>query len=327
MQPAFSVIFLTTLIGLGQGLFLALFSSQTYSVVDVLPVQEGRYYALGGGIALVFLVGGLIASFFHLGHPERAWRAAAMWRTSWLSREVIALPLVMGLIFAYSAVNALGWDADLYDLDIAGQLPLSIGVLGVLATLYLFMCTGMIYACIKFLQEWATPMTPFNYFLLGTASGFTFASVYAALAAPALISFYAGWAMTLTMAGFASRVYTLIRNAKLKPKSTVQTAIGVRHNAVQQRAMGMMGGSYNTREYFHGKTLVFMKSVKWVFLTMTFAVPLALLWLGIDTCNETESLILLSSAFAAQYIGLLFERWFFFAQANHPQNLYYQVVG
>ena len=25
--------------------------------------------------------------------------------------------------------------------------------------------------------------------------------------------------------------------------------------------------------------------------------------------------------------GLLAERWFFLAQANHPQNLYYQVVS
>jgi len=29
----------------------------------------------------------------------------------------------------------------------------------------------------------------------------------------------------------------------------------------------------------------------------------------------------------AQAIGLLAERWFFFAQARHPQNLYYQVVA
>ena len=28
-----------------------------------------------------------------------------------------------------------------------------------------------------------------------------------------------------------------------------------------------------------------------------------------------------------QYLGLLAERWFFFAQANHPQNLYYQTVA
>jgi DMSO reductase anchor subunit len=32
-------------------------------------------------------------------------------------------------------------------------------------------------------------------------------------------------------------------------------------------------------------------------------------------------------ALPAQFIGLLAERWFFFAQAQHPQNLYYQVVS
>jgi hypothetical protein len=26
-------------------------------------------------------------------------------------------------------------------------------------------------------------------------------------------------------------------------------------------------------------------------------------------------------------VGLLAERWHFFAQANHPQNLYYQAVA
>ncbi len=32
-------------------------------------------------------------------------------------------------------------------------------------------------------------------------------------------------------------------------------------------------------------------------------------------------------AIVVQYGGLVAERWFFFAQANHPQNLYYQTVG
>ncbi|MEK7736412.1 MAG: sulfite dehydrogenase subunit SoeC, partial [Pseudomonadota bacterium] len=92
MHPAFSVIFLTTLIGVGQGLFLALFTAQSYALFDLLPNQDGRtFYAAGSVIALAFLVAGLIASFFHLGHPERAWRSAAKWRTSWLSREVIVL--------------------------------------------------------------------------------------------------------------------------------------------------------------------------------------------------------------------------------------------
>ena len=323
MHPAFSVIFLTTLIGVGQGLFLALFSSQAYTVVNVLPDQGGSYYALGGAIALGFLAAGLLASFFHLGHPERAWRAAAMWRTSWLSREVIVLPAVMGLIFAYVVVNGFGLEIDLLGLGLPGQLPIGVGVMGVVATLVLFLCTGMIYAAIKFLQEWATPLTPFNYFLLGTASGFTFAAAFAAWNGPDLMPFYAGWAIVLTLAALVFRGAALIRNARLKARSTVQTAIGVRHNKVQQRSMGMMGGSYNTREYFHGKTLAFMKSVKWIFLVLVFPIPLLLLWQGM----VQDDAMLLAAAFGVQYLGLLFERWFFFAQANHPQNLYYQVVG
>ena len=72
MHPAFSVIFLTTLIGAGQGLFLALFTGQLYGLAQLLPAQDDRFYALGSLIALALLVGGLIASFFHLGRPERA---------------------------------------------------------------------------------------------------------------------------------------------------------------------------------------------------------------------------------------------------------------
>lgn len=323
MHPAFSVIFLTTLIGVGQGLFLALFSSQTYTMVDVLPDQPGSYYALGGLIALAFLVAGLVASVFHLGHPERAWRAATQWRTSWLSREVIALPAVMGLVFLYALVNWLGLDADLYGWGLPGQVALTIGSAGVAATLVLFLCTGMIYAAVRFLQEWATPLTVVNYFLLGSASGFAFAAVYAAASAPAMVEFYAGWAITLTVVAFVTRAASLYRNARIKRVSNLQTAIGVRHPQVQQRSMGFMGGSYNTREYFHGRTLAFMRSVKWIFLVLTFPVPVLLLWLGL----ANESATLLGLGFAVQYLGLLFERWFFFAQANHPQNLYYQVVG
>ncbi len=323
MNPAFSVIFLTTLIGVGQGLFLALFSSQTYSIVNVLPQQPGSYYAFGGAIALCFLVGGLVASFFHLGHPERAWRAATQWRTSWLSREVIALPLVMGLVFLYAVVNWFELDADLYGWGMHGQVALTIGTLGAAAALGLFLCTSMIYGAIKFLQEWASPLTVVNFFLMGSASGFAFAAAYAAFMAPDVVQFYAGWAITLTVAAFASRAASLFRNARIKRVASIQTAIGVRHSKVQQRSMGFMGGSYNTRDYFHGKSLLFLKSVKWIFLVLVFPVPVLLIWLGLNLGNP----VVYVAAFAVQYVGLLFERWFFFAQANHPQNLYYQVVG
>ena len=38
-------------------------------------------------IAYALASGGLIASTFHLGHPERAIKAFTQWRSSWLSRE------------------------------------------------------------------------------------------------------------------------------------------------------------------------------------------------------------------------------------------------
>jgi len=190
------------------------------------------------------------------------------------------------------------------------------------AVFLLYLCTAMIYASIKFLQEWASSLTVLNYILLGGASGFTLATAIAAYNAPTLVGFYGSWAIILTATGLITRGLSLYRNANLKAVSTVQTAIGVRHTQVQQKAMGMMGGSYNTREYFHGKTAAFLKSVKYIFLVLVFPVPIILIVAGM----QADSVLLLLLAFTVQYVGLLFERWFFFAQANHPQNLYYQTI-
>ena len=96
MNPAFSVIFLTTLIGVGQGFFVALYAAEVGTKVYWLAPQTAQFYVMGSIVTLFFLAAGLFASFFHLGRPERAWRAAAMWRTSWLSREVIILPAFIG---------------------------------------------------------------------------------------------------------------------------------------------------------------------------------------------------------------------------------------
>jgi len=325
MHPAFSVIFLTTLIGVGQGLFLALFTGQSYGAAQLISAQDGAsFYGVGSFIALLFLLAGLISSVFHLGHPERAWRSATQWRTSWLSREVIALPLVMFFVFLYGLMHYMGWDAVIYSTEtgVVFNLSLLIGALGSLTVFILFLCTAMIYAAIKFLQEWSSPLTLVNYLLLGTASGFTLATAFAMYTAPDLMRFYGIWAIIITIMAFVARSASLIRNARIKYKSSVQTAIGVRHNNIQQKAQGAMGGSYNTREYFHGRTAFFLKSIKWFFMLMVFPLPILLLSVGIDSADAETLLV----AFFIQYAGLIAERWFFFAQANHPQNIYYQVV-
>jgi DMSO reductase anchor subunit len=327
MHPAFSVIILTTLIGAGQGLFLALFTVESYAAFDLLPKQPSEFYAQGSAIALVLLIGGLVASFFHLGRPERAWRSATQWRTSWLSREVIVLPAFMGTVFLYGAAHWLDINPVFAQLPSGAPVNVTavLGTAGTVLAFLLFICTGMIYACLRFLREWHTPLTVANYILLGGASGFTLAAVYSAWAAPALAHFFGGWALLITAIGLISRVASLIRNARLKPRSTLQSAIGIKHPRIVQKTQGAMGGSFNTREFFHGRSAGFLRSLKWWFLAAAFAIPILLLGMSMSESEPEISLLII--AFAIQYAGLLVERWFFFAQANHPQNLYYQSVA
>jgi sulfite dehydrogenase (quinone) subunit SoeC len=326
MHPAFSVIFLTTLIGMGQGFFLALYTEQVYTVIHVLPsrAESISFYSQGSVIALILLSAGLFASFFHLGHPERAWRSAAMWRTSWLSREVIILPAFMFWVFLYGLTYMMNWNTDIMKIgEINIDLTTLIGFIAATCAFLLFVATGMIYGSLKFLQEWHTPLTVINYLLLGIASGFVLASVFSIYSAPELVNFYVAWAIVFTTSAFITRSASLIRNKQLKAKSTIQTAIGVRHSQIQQKAQGSMCGSFNTREYFHGKTAAFLRSIKYIFIIFVFIAPITLLSMSFYYPEQPLLLI----ALGVQYTGLLAERWFFFAQANHPQNIYYQTVS
>ena len=313
MQPAFSVIFLTTLIGAAQGLFLALYGTEVIGFGGLSP-EEAQNFLISGSLVALALTGlGLLASFFHLGHPERAWRSAAMWRTSWLSREVIALPLFMAGLFVYGGAHLLGMAGTLW-----------IGAVVVVLCMSLFVCTAMIYASVRFLQEWASALTLVNYFLLGCVSGVTLATALAAIfGMTGLANIYASGAVALTVLAFVTRSASLLRNARLKPKSTLQSAIGIKHPRIVQKAQGFMGGSFNTREFFHGQSRRVLRSVKWTFLLMVFPLPLLCLVVGVNAASAA----LLLMAFVIQYVGLLAERWFFFAQANHPQNLYYQTIS
>ncbi|MFA6013911.1 MAG: DmsC/YnfH family molybdoenzyme membrane anchor subunit [Gallionellaceae bacterium] len=297
MRPAFSVLFLTTLIGAAQGLFITLFFCEL-----LVGASLSENFFIGGAVLVLILssLGG-ISSVFHLGHPERAWRAMTMWRTSWLAREGIALPAFMAAVFAYGVAH---W------LNLGHTLAL--GTVAVVLSLVLFVCTGMIYGAIKVLKEWAHPLTIVNFIVLGCASGTTLAAAYASFVAPELTAPLAQAAFALTVLGLLTRAASLWRNATLRPTSTLQTAIGIRHPRIVQKAQGSMGGSYNTREFFHGKSPAFVQGTLATLVLGVFVMPLLLV------------LTLPLLAFSVQYVGLLAERWYFFAEAQHPQNLYYQ---
>lgn len=323
MKPAISVIFLTTLIGAGQGLFLAYYSADWFVLLNVLEAAQLDNSSLAAGLSLVLLLLGLVASFFHLGHPERAWRAAAMWRTSWLSREVIALPAAMAMILTYGLIKFSGIDAPLFML---GDIPIlystAAGFGAVLAILALFLCTSMIYACLKFLRQWHSPLTVLNFFFMGCASGFTLAAVLSVYGKDGYFAYFSGMAIAFTLLALTTRFTSLLRNRRLRSPSTLQSAIGVHHPTIRQLAQGAMGGSFNTRAFIHSYGPAVVRLARRYFLIAGFLLPLALL-----IASSESSLLLIWLAFLLQFSGLLTERWYFFIEAEHPQNVYYQMIS
>lgn len=310
MHPNFSLIFFTTLAGMAQGLlvFIGILNIGN----DGLP--NDFLVKLAIPTALVLLITGLIASMFHLGHPERAWRAVLMWRTSWLSREVIILPIFIGitclaLFSAYLGENNSWIWASL-----------------IAASFVLWLCTAKIYQCIRFIQEWAHFSTIVNFIILGLASGWMLLSALLLIwFGPDTIS-----VLTLSQFGFILIAAAMIvklwiwkRNRNLRPKSNLNSATGLKGANVRQTSMGMTGGSFNTKEFFHHQSDLVIRNLRRIALVLGYILPLIALVLAIGQDQVAWVFV----AFVIQFSGLIAERFLFFADANHPQNLYYQRIS
>ena len=311
MNPAFSVVVFTTAAGAGQGLAVAL----AIALLAAVPMAPS-FVRAGLLVAIVLLVIGLASSFLHLGRPLRAWRAAAMWRTSWLSREVIVLP-------AFIALVAIWWLTARESASTLARLALPFAA--IVAALLLWYCTAMIYACLRFIEEWAHPLTVVNFVLLGVSSGTILASALAALAGEtSALALAAPLALVVTLAAWASRSAAWRRNAALRHRSTLQSATGIASARLAQTSMGMSAGSFNTREFFHRASAAALLRIKGIAIVLGFALP-SLLLAGVAVGALPDFACV--AAMVVQAPGLIADRWLFFAQAKHPQNLYYQVVS
>lgn len=313
MRPPWSMIIFTTLAGAGQGLLLLLVALDLLRLVGSVQAPT-LLFTTGAAVVLLLAGSGLVAAIFHLGRPMRAWRAVAMWRTSWLSREVMVLP-------AFMAVVAL-WGAGHF---FEAPLPIAGAVAAALALL-LYLCTGMIYGAVKAIRAWATPMTPLNFALIGIASGALLATALAAAVVPDLVPGLAVVTVAATLTAAATRGATLWRNLHLPAKTTLQTAIGMRHPRIRQISQGSMGGSFNTREFFHHQPNTVLQRVRWTAGLLGFVLPVVALPV-VALLLPAPSVGLLSALCLLQLPGLLAERWSFFAEGEHTQNLYYRAVG
>ena len=66
-----------------------------------------------------------------------------------------------------------------------------------------------------------------------------------------------------------------------------------------------------------------MANIRKIAFFGTYLVPVLLLTIAVSNADLSWLMI----AFVVHCAGLIAERWLFFAEANHPQNLYYQRIA
>lgn len=307
MHPAFSVIFFTVASGAGFGLFSLLFIADTFKLGGGF---ERDQLVAGGLIAMGLVVFGLLSSTFHLANPRNAWRAFSRFRTSWLSREGVFAVLFMPLALVYLA--SIMFDAPAWLREASGFL------MAVLAWITVF-STGMIYACLKTIRQWNTPLVPANYLALGYASGSLLLLLGAVIAGLDTVPYIAMSALIVSIAAVLKAIYYFwIRSPGLSP--TINTATGLTRAKLKLLDTGHTHGTFLTQEF--GYQLARRKAglIKTLVFVVGFGVPgLMLVWVF----NEQGGPLAATVAVLGGLIGAAMERWLFFAEARHVVNLYH----
>lgn len=307
MHPAFSVIFFTVASGAGFGLFSLLFIADFFKLGGSFSSDE---LVAGGLIALALVVFGLLSSTFHLANPKNAWRAFSRFRTSWLSREGVFAVVFMPLALIYLA--SIMFDAPQW-------LRVSSGFLTAVMAWITVFSTGMIYACLKTIRQWNTPLVPANYLALGYASGSLLLLLGAVVAGLDTTPYIAMAALIMAIAAVLKAIYYFwIRSPGLSP--TINTATGLTRAKVKLLDTGHTHGTFLTQEF--GFQIARQKAglLKVVVFVLGFVLPgLMLVWVFNQQGGQAAAII----AAVAGLAGAAVERWLFFAEARHVVNLYH----
>lgn len=306
MHPAFSVIFFTVSSGAGFGLFALLVLADLLGLGGGLSTDQ----KLTAGVIALFLVSaGLSSSVFHLANPKNAWRAFSRYRTSWLSREGVFAVIFFPFAIAYLGLTWLNWA----QLDV---MKMAAGVIAALLAWTTIFSTGMIYACLKTIRQWNSPLVPANYLALGHFLG---ALLLLAVASGGGVELgaYISLAMGLLVAAAALKAIYYFWIANPGATSSIQTATGFTRGTVRLLDTGHTHGTFLTQEFGFKIARQFSLLLKVVVFVAAFAVPGILL---LATLPTQDNLFVVA---AVAILGIIAERWLFFAEARHVVNLYH----
>ncbi len=310
MHPAYSVILFTTSSGAGLGL---LFWLGLANALGLLPSSATfGYFSVGLGLTL--LSAGLLSSTFHLGRPERAWRAFTQWQSSWLSREGVAASAT----YLPALVFAIGWD--LYG-QTGGIIAIAGLAMAVLAVITLF-TTGMIYASLPTIRQWNQPLTAPNYIVLGLASGAVLLT--ALLAMFDHVPVWAVWVSIICLtAGWAMKTLYWMAILQQEPRYTVGAATGLgRFGDVRQLDPPHTMANFVMREMGYAVARKHANKLRRISVALSFVAP-AVLSVVMLVADPDLDIVLALLATVSMAVGLAMERWLFFAEAEHVSMLFY----
>lgn len=310
MHPAYSVIVFTTASGAGYGLLAWLAFVGLVSRAS----DNATLGLVGIGMALALVTLGLLSSTLHLGRPERAWRAFSEWRTSWLSREgvlAVATFVPAGLLWLMWMFGEGG--SVLFDL-------LAIAcIAGAAATVS---ATGMIYQSLPTIRAWHDPLVTPIYGVLALASG--------AVPAFALLGMFGE---QRTLLGLCAIV--LLGAAALLKHTYWQRIDGATRSWTAGAATGLgRFGTVRVLEQPHSTANFVMREMGFqvarkhaerlrrLAMQLGFLLPallVALALIGWPIIGMLASL----AAVVFMALGLLTERWLFFAEAQHVVTTLY----
>ncbi len=153
---------------------------------------------------------GQAAAFLHIGRPLYAWRAVLGLRTSWMSREIVALGLYLGALTLHFAVATV---APTFAPDLAASLPIGAGVTSLLAVAAgaLGVTTSVMIYVVTGRPLWSLKRTALRFastaWILGTAGG---AAIALITGAPLVVS------LGLSSAGALALAAKLLIEARVR---------------------------------------------------------------------------------------------------------------
>ena len=302
MNPAYSVILFTTASGAGYGL-LALLGLVGFNHGPVSSLIFGLVAIV---IALGLITIGLLSSTFHLGHPERAWRAFSQWRSSWLSREGVASVVTYVPAILFGAA----WLDVIHTPVLIGPLGLATATMCVI-TVY---CTAKIYSTLKTIRAWNHPLVAPVYLAFAVASGGALLTAIATIFGRfQILQVILTVVALLWLIGLKFFYWRSIDSAARTHTMAAATGLG---QGVRQWEVPHTSKNYIMKEMGFAvarKHALKLRSTVFILFFIT------LLTLAGCILSPWFSFI----AAPAILLAAVVERWLFFAEAQHVVSLFY----